>query len=228
MFRYKIGDNIVNSKENHLLRKEEKTRKKALLSQRTRIYNEMVAYQKKHSKEKKYPPTDCFISLQHINKIYDNKVQAVFDFNIDIKKHEFIVFVGPSGCGKSTTLRMIAGLEDISGGELYIDNVYANNLDASKRNIAMVFQNYALYPHMNSYQNRSYGLKRRKISKPVLDKNNEVVYDLDRNRIKELKKEIKKAQTPEEVEMLNKQLKEAETTTVPKMKMVHYQMLGLL
>ena len=88
MFRYKIGDNIVNSKETRLLRKEEKIRKKALLSQRTRVYNEMVAYQKKHSKEKKYPPTDCFISLQHINKIYDNKVQAVFDFNIDIKKEK--------------------------------------------------------------------------------------------------------------------------------------------
>ena len=123
------------------------------------------------------------ISLKHIYKAYprtksDKKKEmennlspfAVRDFNLEIKDGEFIVLVGPSGCGKSTTLRMIAGLEDISGGELYIGKTYSNNVDASKRNIAMVFQNYALYPHMTSYQNMSYGLKLRKIAKPVLDK----------------------------------------------------------
>ena len=123
------------------------------------------------------------ISLRHIYKAYPRSKQdkkkeqelnlsafAVRDFNLEIQDGEFIVLVGPSGCGKSTTLRMIAGLEDISGGELYIDDIFSNNVDASKRNIAMVFQNYALYPHMTSYQNMSYGLKLRKIEKPVLDK----------------------------------------------------------
>ena len=123
------------------------------------------------------------ISLCHIFKVYQHTKKekqkqaeqnispfAVRDFNLEIQDGEFIVLVGPSGCGKSTTLRMIAGLEDISGGELYIDNIFSNNVDASKRNIAMVFQNYALYPHMTSYQNMSYGLKLRKIPKPVIDK----------------------------------------------------------
>ena len=117
---------------------------------------------------------------------------AVRDFNLEVQDGEFIVLVGPSGCGKSTTLRMVAGLEDISGGELYIDNVLANNVDSSKRNIAMVFQNYALYPHMTSYQNMSYALKLRKIPKPVLDKDGNPVYEIDKKRIKELQKQVKK------------------------------------
>lgn len=175
------------------------------------------------------------ISLRHIYKEYQHSKKeekkmevenlspfAVRDFNLEISDGEFIVLVGPSGCGKSTTLRMIAGLEDISGGELYIDGVLANNLDASKRDIAMVFQNYALYPHMNSYQNMSYGLKLRKIPKPVLDKNNNVVYGVDKNRIKDLQKRIKKATLIEEVEALNKELEEAKNTEVPMMKLVHY------
>lgn len=100
-----------------------------------------------------------FISLRHIDKIYDNGVQAVFDFNLEIKPQEFIVFVGPSGCGKSTTLRMIAGLEDITRGELYINGVYSNDTPPKNRDIAMVFQSYALYPHMTVYENMAYGLK---------------------------------------------------------------------
>ena len=84
----------------------------------------------------------------NIDKIYDNNVQAVFDFNLEIADKEFIIFVGPSGCGKSTTLRMVAGLEDISAGELYIDGVLINDVLPKDRDIAMVFQNYALYPHM--------------------------------------------------------------------------------
>ena len=123
---------------------------------------------------------------QDEKKIMENELSpfAVRDFNLEIKDGEFVVLVGPSGCGKSTTLRMIAGLEDISGGELYIDGVLSNNVDASKRNIAMVFQNYALYPHMNSYQNMSYGLKLRKIPRPVLDKEGNPVYDVDHEKIK--------------------------------------------
>ncbi len=218
MFRYKIGDNIVNSKETRLLRKEEKIRKKALLSQRTRVYNEMVAYQKKHSKEKKYPPTDCFISLQHINKIYDNKVQAVFDFNIDIKKHEFIVFVGPSGCGKSTTLRMIAGLEQITAGDLYIDGVYANELEPKNRNIAMVFQSYALYPHMTVADNLAFSLKIRKVPTLQVDKEGKPLLAINKGLIKDFQGEkknlieYKASLTPEELEAqgekVDKEIKE--------------------
>lgn len=110
------------------------------------------------------------VKLVNVNKIYDNNVQAVFDFNLDIKDKEFIVFVGPSGCGKTTTLRMIAGLEDISSGELYIDDEEMTNVDAKKRNIAMVFQNYALYPHMTVYQNLSFSLENQKFEKSEIDK----------------------------------------------------------
>ena len=108
---------------------------------------------------------NAFVRLVNVNKIYDKHVHAVFDFNLDIKKREFIVFVGPSGCGKSTTLRMIAGLEDISSGELYIDGKYANDLVSKDRDIAMVFQNYALYPHMTVYDNIAFGLKMKKMPK---------------------------------------------------------------
>ena len=99
------------------------------------------------------------LSLKHIDKIYDNNVQAVFDFNLEIADKEFIVFVGPSGCGKSTTLRMIAGLEEISAGELYIDGKLMNDVAPKNRDIAMVFQSYALYPHMSVYDNMAFGLK---------------------------------------------------------------------
>ena len=110
------------------------------------------------------------LSLKHIDKIYDNNVQAVFDFTLDIKDKEFIVFVGPSGCGKSTTLRMIAGLEDISRGELYIDDELMNDVTPKDRNIAMVFQSYALYPHMTVYENMAFGLRLRKVPKDEIDR----------------------------------------------------------
>lgn len=103
------------------------------------------------------------LDLVNINKIYPNGVQAVFDFNLNIQDKEFIVFVGPSGCGKSTTLRMIAGLEDISGGELYIDGELMNNVNPKDRGIAMVFQSYALYPHMTVYNNMAFGLQLRRV-----------------------------------------------------------------
>lgn len=110
------------------------------------------------------------VNLKNINKIYDNNIQAVFDFDLDIQDKEFIVFVGPSGCGKSTTLRMIAGLEDITSGEVYIDGKKMNDVDPKDRDIAMVFQSYALYPHMSVYENMAFGLKLRKISEDEIDK----------------------------------------------------------
>ncbi|MGL4953573.1 MAG: ABC transporter ATP-binding protein [Culicoidibacterales bacterium] len=109
------------------------------------------------------------MQLNSIYKIYDNGFEAVKDFNIDIKHGEFIVFVGPSGCGKSTTLRMIAGLEDISKGEFYIDERLVNDVQPKDRDIAMVFQSYALYPHMSVYDNMAFGLKLRKIDKAEID-----------------------------------------------------------
>ncbi len=110
------------------------------------------------------------LKLENINKIYDNNVQAVFDFNLDIEDKEFIVFVGPSGCGKSTTLRMIAGLEEITSGKLEIDNKLMNDVQPKDRDIAMVFQSYALYPHMSVYDNMAFGLKLRKMPKAEIDK----------------------------------------------------------
>lgn len=111
------------------------------------------------------------ITMKHISKIYENSnTYAVKDFNLEIKDKEFIVFVGPSGCGKSTTLRMIAGLEEISEGELYIGDRLVNDAPPKDRDIAMVFQNYALYPHMNVYDNMAFGLKLRKFKKAEIDK----------------------------------------------------------
>ena len=110
------------------------------------------------------------LKLKHIDKVYENsEFKAVNDFNLEIKDREFIVFVGPSGCGKSTTLRMIAGLEEISGGELYIDDKKVNDVAPKDRDIAMVFQNYALYPHMTVYENMAFGLKLRKLPKAEID-----------------------------------------------------------
>ncbi|MFC6177673.1 ABC transporter ATP-binding protein [Companilactobacillus huachuanensis] len=113
------------------------------------------------------------IDLNHIYKKYDNSKEsdyAVSDFDLHIKDKEFIVFVGPSGCGKSTILRMIAGLEDITKGELIIDGKYENDTAPKERDIAMVFQNYALYPHMTVYDNMAFGLKLRKYDKTEIDK----------------------------------------------------------
>ena len=105
------------------------------------------------------------ISLKNIYKIYPNGFNAVKDFNLEIEDKEFIIFVGPSGCGKSTTLRMVAGLEDISKGDLFIDGKRMNDVEPKDRDIAMVFQNYALYPHMTVFDNMAFGLKIRKFDK---------------------------------------------------------------
>ena len=108
------------------------------------------------------------VKLTDVKKVYDNNVTAVHDFNLDIRDKEFVVFVGPSGCGKSTTLRMIAGLEDISGGTVEIDGVVVNDLQPKDRGIAMVFQNYALYPHMTVYDNIAFSLRLKKVPEDVI------------------------------------------------------------
>ena len=110
------------------------------------------------------------LSLKNISKVYPNGFVAVKDFNLEIADKEFIIFVGPSGCGKSTTLRMVAGLEEISSGELYIGDKLVNDVEPKDRDIAMVFQNYALYPHMSVYDNMAFGLKLRKTPKDQIDK----------------------------------------------------------
>ena len=115
------------------------------------------------------------VSLKNINKIYPNGVQAVFDFNLEIEDKDFIVLVGPSGCGKSTTLRMVAGLEEISSGELLIDGELMNDVPSKNRSIAMVFQSYALYPHMTVFNNMAFGLKLRKIPKDEIKRRIEEV-----------------------------------------------------
>ena len=110
-----------------------------------------------------------FLELQNITKIYPNGTKAVNETSLNIENGEFVVFVGPSGCGKSTLLRMIAGLEDITNGEISLDGNIINKIDPSERDVAMVFQNYALYPHMSVFNNMAYGLKNRGISKEEIN-----------------------------------------------------------
>ena len=139
---------------------------------------------------------DAFVSLKDINKIYPNGVQAVYDFNIDISENDFIVLVGPSGCGKSTTLRMIAGLEDITSGYLYIDKVLSNYTSSKDRDISMVFQNYALYPQMTVYDNIAFPLKARKyrrVKEATVVKAWSQVIDVIDNRMREYTDAIKNA-----------------------------------
>ena len=147
--------------------------------------------------------------LRHIYKIYPGSGNAkkgakgeakkrsgdfvaVKDFSMEINDGEFIVFVGPSGCGKSTTLRMIAGLEEISGGELYIDGQLVNDVDAKDRDIAMVFQSYALYPHLTAYDNIAFGLRMRKVPVAKLDKQGQPIVDIDAEKVKNISKKLKK------------------------------------
>ena len=144
---------------------EEKRNKKLLNKKRQETHRELLYQGYLKRQETKVAPKDTCISLQHINKIYPNHVQAVYDFSLDIKDKEFIVFVGPSGCGKSTTLRMIAGLEDITYGDLFISGRYANELLPKERDIAMVFQSYALYPNMTVFDNIAFSLKLKHLPK---------------------------------------------------------------
>ena len=131
------------------------------------------------------------ITLRKVRKRYPNGLLAVHDFNLDVKEHEFIVLVGPSGCGKSTTLRMIAGLEEISAGELYMNGRFANNLTPKDRDIAMVFQSYALYPHMSVYNNLAFGLKMRGKYIPLLDKEGKQVEAIDKKAIRLLERDLR-------------------------------------
>lgn len=136
------------------------------------------------------------VTLKNVYKYYEkNPKPAVSDFNLDIADKEFVVFVGPSGCGKSTTLRMVAGLEEISEGEIYIGDKLVNDVEPKDRDIAMVFQNYALYPHMTVYNNMAFGLRLKKIDDIKKDKNGEVV--LDKNGEP---KHIKRKYTKQEID----------------------------
>ncbi len=112
----------------------------------------------------------AYLTLKNINKIYPNGYHAVHNFNLEIEKGEFVVFVGPSGCGKSTTLRMIAGLEDISNGEFLINGVRANEMGPREREVAMVFQSYALYPQMTVYDNIAFGLTLQGVDEEIIEK----------------------------------------------------------
>ena len=159
-------------------KRSQKVKNKFLYKEQEKYHKELIKQEEKSSEEIKVAPEGYFISLRNINKIYDNHVQAVYNFNLDIKKHEFIVFVGPSGCGKSTTLRMIAGLEEITSGDLFIDGKYSNYLAPKDRNLSMVFQSYALYPHMSVYDNLAFSLKIKKYSKEEIDKRVNEVSDL--------------------------------------------------
>lgn len=149
---------------------------------------------------------NSFVCLNNIQKIYPNGYYSVVDFNLDIKEGEFIVLVGPSGCGKTTTLRMISGLESITAGALYIDGVYSNDLEPKDRGLSMVFQNYALFPHLSVYDNLAYGLRVKKILAPVLDDDGKQVIGIDHNAINELIKEKNwyLKNEPDNIEEINK------------------------
>ncbi len=146
------------------------------------------------------------VTLKHVYKVYQNQSKkneevkpAVSDFCMEIQDKEFIVFVGPSGCGKSTTLRMIAGLEEITDGEIFIDDRLVNNVEPKDRDIAMVFQNYALYPHMSVYENMAFGLKLRRIDDIKRDKQGNPVLDAEGKEIP-IKRKYTKAEIDEKVQ----------------------------
>lgn len=132
------------------------------------------------------------VKLTNVKKVYQGGVVAVDNFNLDIKDKEFIVFVGPSGCGKSTTLRMVAGLEDISEGTVEIDGEVVNDLQPKDRHIAMVFQNYALYPHLTVFENMAFALRLQKELVPKKDKDGNTIVKVNQKKIKKLRREFNK------------------------------------
>ncbi len=151
---------------------------------------------------------------------------AVKDFNMEINDGEFIVFVGPSGCGKSTTLRMIAGLEEITGGELYIDGQLVNDVDAKDRDIAMVFQSYALYPHLTAYDNIAFGLKMRKVAVPKLDKAGNPIIAIDNKKVRELEARLKKLN--KEKLYLQKEISSLDAASLEENKLYYSEKTSLL
>ena len=174
------------------------------------------------------------LKLSNINKVYPNNVQAVFDFNIDIKDKEFIVFVGPSGCGKSTTLRMVAGLETITSGQLYIDGQLMNSVEPKDRNIAMVFQNYALYPHFTVYGNLKFALKLRKVPKPIYSNVNdpEIVKLKEENKnlflkVSKLNKQFKKKQYDDSILAERKEIYKQIFANEDKLEKLYVQAVGI-
>ncbi|MDY2728186.1 MAG: ATP-binding cassette domain-containing protein [Candidatus Onthovivens sp.] len=172
----------------------------------------MLIDQKANLSSKKVAPENAFVSLKNVNKIYENRVQAVYDFNIDIQKNEFIVFVGPSGCGKSTTLRMIAGLESITYGDLFIDGSLSNDLEPKERDIAMVFQSYALYPHMTVYDNLAFSLKVKKFKTEVLLPDGSNKLAINKKVIRLLEKKIQDLSAKEKDEIIQKELDSLQET----------------
>lgn len=135
------------------------------------------------------------VIFNNVNKIYPNRIQAVFDFNLEVEDKEFVVLVGPSGCGKSTTLRMLAGLETITSGEIMIDGVVVNDVEPKSRDIAMVFQSYALYPHLSVYENMAFSLKLRKAYFPIFDGNGNRILDNDFEKIAQLEDQIRELES---------------------------------
>ncbi len=145
--------------------KEKKENQKEASEKRRKLEKEYETLMEQEEHRQKDLSTPSYLSLRHVNKVYDNYVQAVHDFSLEVNKGEFVVFVGPSGCGKSTTIRMIAGLEELTTGELYLDGKLINDLEPKDRETAMVFQNYALYPHLSVYENMALGLRVQKLKK---------------------------------------------------------------
>ena len=151
-------------------KKKIKLEQRKLDFERKKHHQDVLKFAREEAKKEKKYDGDAFIVLKSINKIYPNHVQAVYDFSLEIKPNEFIVFVGPSGCGKSTTLRMIAGLEEITSGDLYINKEYSNELPPKDRGVTMVFQSYALYPHLTVYENMAFALRIQHFPKQEIDK----------------------------------------------------------
>ncbi len=160
----------------------------------------LASHRRYRPKGRKKEKTMSTVKLNHVYKVYENAEKkkgeevkpAVSDFCMEIEDKEFIVFVGPSGCGKSTTLRMIAGLEEITDGEIWIDDTLVNDVAPKDRDIAMVFQNYALYPHMTVYDNMAFGLKLRKVADVKREKDGKPVLDENGNQIPVMRKYTKK------------------------------------
>ncbi len=165
----------MEKKDKALRERERAAQRKAkadYLAERKKIkssYERLLAEQEERGKNPPSGEDTAFLSLRNVEKVYPNFVHAVHSFSLDVNREELIVFLGPSGCGKSTTLRMIAGLEDITSGDLFIDGRYSNEDSPKKRGVSMVFQNYALYPHMSVYDNIAFGLQVARLPKEEID-----------------------------------------------------------